>query len=156
MAIISTNNASVAALRDVTKEMLAAARSNLGDLLYRRARHVVSENERVLEAFGRMQAGDLETLGQLISLSHASQRDDFEISCDPVDQLVAIADACGGALGARQVGGGFGGCVLCLTTDEHLDAVQDEIIVEYTKASGAKPWVHVVAATDPAGPVVNS
>ena len=156
VAIISTNNASVAALRDVTKEMLAAARSDLGDLLYRRARHVVSENERVLEAFGRMQAGDLETLGQLISLSHASQRDDFEISCDPVDQLVAIADACGGALGARQVGGGFGGCVLCLTTDEHLDAVQDEIIVEYTKASGAKPWVHVVAATDPAGPVVNS
>jgi len=92
-------------------------------------------------------------LGQLVGQSHTSLRDDFEISCDPVDQLVAIADACAGTLGSRQIGGGFGGCVLCLTTDEHLDAAREQITVEYSRISGADPWMHVVAPSDPAGPV---
>ncbi len=109
---------------------------------------------RVLAAFDALQRGDLETLGQLISESHASQRDDFEISCGPVDTLVDIANSCPGALGSRQVGGGFGGCVLCLTTEEQLDAVLEQITVEYSQVSGANPWVHVVTASDPAGPVI--
>ena len=62
--------------------------------------------------------------------------------------------ACPGALGSRQIGGGFGGCVLCLTTDECLEEVREKIAGEYGLISGADPWVHVVEATDPAGPVV--
>jgi galactokinase len=154
VSVIARDNRGVTALRDVSIEMLEVAKLDLRDLLYRRARHIVTENQRVLAAFDALQKGDLETLGRLISASHASQRDDFEISCNPVDTLVNIADACPGALGSRQVGGGFGGCVLCLTTEEHLDAVLEQITVEYGQVSGANPWVHVVTASDPAGPVI--
>ncbi len=153
VAAIAGNGADVTALRDVSIEMLEAQMHELGDFLYRRARHVIKENRRVLNAFDALQAADLSALGELISESHASLRDDFEISCDPVDRLVAIADACPGALGSRQIGGGFGGCVLCLTTDEHLDAVRKRITFEYCRISGADPWVHVVEPSDPAGPI---
>ena len=153
VTILSRNNTGVNALRDVSIEMLNSSREELGDLLFRRAHHVVTENQRVLDAFDALQAEDLKTLGKLISQSHASLRDDFQISCGPVDQLVEIADACSGALGSRQIGGGFGGCVLCLTTDEHLDAVQKQITGEYGQVRGEDPWVHVVEPSDPAGPI---
>ncbi len=154
VAVISKSNADVSALRDVSPEMLEADKQGLGDILYRRARHIITENQRVLDAFDALQAANLEALGRLISQSHASLRDDFEISCGPVDQLVSIADTCEGVLGSRQIGGGFGGCVLCLTTDEHLDAVQRQVTAEYHQASGADPWVHVVEPSDPAGRVI--
>ena len=153
VSILSRENTDIKALRDVSIELLESGRQALGDVLFRRARHIVSENTRVLNAFDALQGSDLATLGQLISESHESLRDDFEISCDPVDRLVAIADACPGALGSRQIGGGFGGCVLCLSTDEHLDAVREQVTVEYGQISGEEPWVHVVEPTDPAGPV---
>jgi galactokinase len=153
VTILSSNNADVKALRDVSVEMLETNKHELGDLLFRRARHIVTENKRVLDAVAALQDSNLEVLGQLIGQSHVSLRDDFQISCGPVDQLVEIANACPGALGARQIGGGFGGCVLCLTTDEHLDAVREQITVAYSQISGADPWVHVVRPTDPAGPV---
>jgi galactokinase len=153
VSILARENAGVEALRDVSIEMLESSKLALGDVLFRRAHHIVSENTRVLRAFDALQRSDLATLGTLISKSHESLRDDFEISCDPVDRLVAIADVCPGTLGSRQIGGGFGGCVLCLTTDEHLDAVREQVTVEYSQFSGREPWVHVVEPTDPAGPV---
>jgi galactokinase len=151
--VLSSDNIGIGALRDVSIEMLESNKHELGDLLFRRARHIVTENQRVLDAFAALQAADLDALGELISQSHLSLRDDFEISCDPVDRLVEIADACPGTLGSRQIGGGFGGCVLCLTTDEHLDAAREQITVAYSQVSGADPWVHVVEPSDPAGPV---
>ncbi len=154
VSIIASAGHDVAALRDVSTEMLTAAKSDLGELLYRRACHVVSENQRVLQAFDALQSSDLEMLGQLISQSHASQRDDFEVSCEEVDQLVDIADSCPGTLGSRLIGGGFGGCVLCLTSEEHLDAVRERISAKYGGRSGATPWTHVVAASDPAGRII--
>ena len=134
--------------------MLEEHRDKLGDMLYRRARHVVTEIKRVLSSFDALRENDLATLGQLISASHLSLRNDFETSCEGVDRLVDISDACPGVLGSRQVGGGFGGCVLCLTTADKLDAVRERITVEFGQLSGADPWVHVVEATDPAGPVI--
>lgn len=153
VTILSSDNIGISALRDVSTEMLESNKHELGDLLFRRARHIVTENQRVLDAFTALQVADLGALGELISQSHVSLRDDFEISCDPVDQLVEIADACPGTLGSRQIGGGFGGCVLCLTTDEYLDAAREQITVEYSQLSGTDPWVHVVEPSDPAGPV---
>lgn len=155
VSILARNDTGVKALRDVSVAMLDSSRDALGELLFRRARHIVTENQRVLDAFDALQAANLESLGNLVSQSHASLRDDFQISCGPVDQLVEIADTCPGALGSRQIGGGFGGCVLCLTTDEHLDAVREQITVEYSRISGQNPWVHVVEPSDPAGPVPN-
>lgn len=151
--VLSSANSDVTALRDVSLAMLEKRKGDLGNVLYRRARHVVTEIKRVLDAFDALRINDLATLGHLINASHASLRDDFEVSCEAVDQLVEIANACPGVLGSRQIGGGFGGCVLCLTTAEHLEDVRERITVEYGRLSGADPWVHVVAATNPAGPV---
>ncbi len=153
VSILSAQNADVKALRDVSIEVLESSKQELGDLLFRRSRHVVTENKRVLDAFDALQGSDLRALGELISKSHVSQRDDFQVSCDPVDQLVDIADNCPGALGSRQIGGGFGGCVLCLTTDKQIDAVRKQVTVEYGKILGTEPWVHVVEPSNPAGPV---
>jgi galactokinase len=155
VSILSGNDPTITALRDVSTQMLVSSSGALGDRLYRRARHVVTENQRVLDAIDALRSQNLDALGKLISASHASLRDDFEISCGPVDQLVEIADACHGALGSRQIGGGFGGCVLCLTTDKHVNAVRDQITLKYGQISGAEPWVHVVSPSDPAGPVTD-
>jgi galactokinase len=143
----------VTALRDVSVQSLDKHCDKLGDVLYRRARHIVTENGRVHEAFDALAGNDLVGLGALVSQSHLSLRDDFEISCQAVDQLVEIANACRGSLGARQVGGGFGGCVLCLTTDDHLPHVQEQIRLDYGRVLGTEPWMHVVQATEPAGRV---
>ena len=151
--ILSSDNSEITALRDVSLAMLEKRRGGLGDVLYRRARHVVTEIQRVLDSFDALRKNDLATLGHLINASHASLRDDFEVSCEAVDQLVEISNACTGVLGSRQIGGGFGGCVLCLTTVKHLGAVREQITAEYGRLSGADPWVHLVTATDPADPV---
>ncbi len=155
VTILARSN-EIRALRDADMAMLNASRDALGNLLYRRARHVVTENQRVLDAFGALAENDLSLLGSLIRDSHASQRDDFEITCSAVDRLVEIADECDGVMGSRQVGGGFGGCVLCLTSDRHLSEVQDEIRDRYGRSSGSEPWMHVVSPTAPAGRVGKS
>jgi galactokinase len=96
-------------LRDVTN---VAQLDVLPDVLRRRARHVVTENARVLEAVARLGSGDLERLGELLNASHASLRDDFEVSVPLVDRLVSIAQADADVFGARMTGGGFGGAIV--------------------------------------------
>ncbi len=100
-------------LRDVTIAELDAAHASgdLNDLLYRRARHVVSENNRVIASVAAMQDGDFVALGAAMNASHASLRDDYSVSCEEVDNLVAVTAACPGVLGSRITGGGFGGCM---------------------------------------------
>ncbi len=105
---------SVRALRDVTVPRLLAARGQLDDETFRRARHVVTEDQRVLDTVEALRAGDQETVGSLMCASHRSMRDDFEISTPELDLAVEVAMA-GGALGARMTGGGFGGSVIALT-----------------------------------------
>ena len=104
----------VRALRDVTVPGLLAARAQLDDETFRRARHVVTEDQRVLDTVEALRAGDQETVGRLMYASHRSMRDDFEISTPELDLAVAVAMG-GGALGARMTGGGFGGSVIALT-----------------------------------------
>ncbi|MDJ0905728.1 MAG: galactokinase [Woeseiaceae bacterium] len=137
-------------LRDLGPEALEEHKSHLGDTLYRRCRHVVTENGRVQQAVAAMRDGDTAKLGALISASHASLRDDYEVSCKEVDELVVISDRCPGALGSRQVGGGFGGCVLVLVDAREAAAAAGRIASEYTRYAGATPWTHIVQATDPA------
>ncbi len=131
-------------------QMLESQKDLLGDVLYQRCRHVVSENQRVVDAFAAMQGGDSEKLGRLISDSHRSLRDDFEVSCNAVDQLVAIADASDGVLGSRMVGAGFGGCVLSLVKSDNAGEAARQIGREYTKVLGEEPWSHIVLAAAPA------
>ena len=148
--ILSQDAPKFAALRDLSMEMLEVQKDSLGDLLYRRCRHVVSEIQRVRDAFAALQTGDLDKLGKLISASHASLRDDYEVSCDEVDQLVEIADGSTGVLGSRVVGAGFGGCVLSLVEADNIDEAAHQIRQKYTDLTGDEPWMHTVQAAEPA------
>jgi galactokinase len=131
----------LAALRD------ADPRDVAGDP---RARHVVGENQRVLEAVAALRAGDLERLGELLLESHASLRDDFEVSTPELDLLVELLME-GGALGARLTGAGFGGCVVALVAFDRVDDVAARTAARYREATGRGPTAFVVHAVDGAG-----
>jgi galactokinase len=115
-----------AALRDVTSEALEAARGTLDAEAFRRARHVVHEDARVLAAVSALRARDFAALGKLVSASHASLRDDFEVSVPQLDVAAEAAERAG-ALGARLVGGGFGGSVLALLPSERVPDAEREV-----------------------------
>ena len=150
VAIIQERYSSVTSLRDVSPKQMHSVTEQLGDLLLRRCRHVVTEIDRVKTAFDALNSGDIETVGQLVSRSHSSLRDDFEVSCDEVESLVSIANACKGVLGSRMVGAGFGGCVLSIVQAEKIEAVRQQIAQEYRTNNGESPWMHTVASTMPA------
>jgi galactokinase len=124
----------VPALRDATEADL----DRLDGELRRRARHVVTENARVLAAVSALRAGRVADVGPLLSASHASMRDDFEITVPRVDLIAATAEAAG-ALGARMTGGGFGGCVLALVPTDEVDGVRAAITDGYGRAGYGEP-----------------
>ncbi len=126
----------VPALRDVTD--LDAALAQLPKLIGRRVRHIVTENARVLESVAALDAGDYVRLGELMTASHASMRDDYEITETSVDLAVVTACAAG-ALGARMTGGGFGGCVLALVHADQVDEVAAAVTTAFAGASLGEP-----------------
>lgn len=138
----------VAALRDATLDALEAARDRLGDVVYRRARHVVSENARVLEAAEAMRAGDAARLGALMDASHASLRDDFEVSSEALDTMAALARGAEGCHGARMTGAGFGGCAVALVEADAAPAFVRQVGQAYAEATGLTPALYVTPATD--------
>jgi galactokinase len=148
--ILAQDVPEVTALRDLSMDSLESRRGQLDDLLYRRCRHVVSEIQRVRDAFAALQTGDLDRLGNLISASHTSLRDDYDVSRDEVDQLVEIADGSSGVLGSRMVGAGFGGCVLSLVEADKIDEAAREVRQKYGELTGDEPWMHIVQAAPPA------
>jgi galactokinase len=152
VALLAGRIPQLGALRDLELAQLEDEEKTLDDRLYRRCRHIVSENQRVQDAYSALQRGDVARLGKLITASHVSLRDDYEISCAELDVLVEIMIACPGVYGARLVGGGFGGCALCLVDAPQLDPVIDEVRAKYAEMLGRPPWVHAVTAADPVGP----
>jgi galactokinase len=142
----------VAALRDVDAARLAAGAAGLDALVLRRARHVVTENQRTLDAAGALAAGDLRRLGALMAESHDSMRDDFEITVPAIDQLVEIAQqAIGPEGGARMTGGGFGGCIVALMPESKVPAVRAAIDARYRSPSGESATIYVTRASAGAG-----
>jgi galactokinase len=139
----------VRALRDVTVSELDDALARLDrPELRRRLRHVVTENQRVLDTVGLLRAGDIRAVGPLLTASHASMRDDFEITVAEVDTAVEAAlDA--GAYGARMTGGGFGGCVLALVRVRAAAAVADAVVSRFAERGFTAPTAFV--ATPSAG-----
>ena len=126
-------------LREATLEQLDANKAKLGDLCYRRARHVVGENLRVAEFAEAVAAGDWNAAGRAMRGSHASLRDDFEVSCAEVDTLVSLADTIPSAAavyGARMTGGGFGGCIVALVKSDSVEQVAHEMLDAYRDALG--------------------
>jgi galactokinase len=108
-------------LRDATLDQLLACESELAPQSFRRCRHIITENRRVLEARDAMLTGDPIALGSIMSAAHASERDDFECSIDEIDFLVETAIQSRGCYGARLTGGGFGGCTVNLVDAAHID-----------------------------------
>ena len=127
-------------LRDVTVAELSRI-APLPPLLARRARHVVTENARVLEARGALLTGDLPLLGRLFMASHDSLRDDYEVSIAEVDLLVELAAGRAGVFGARMTGGGFGGAVVIAAAAGSAGTVALEVTSEYRRRTGREPQI---------------
>jgi len=126
----------VASLREATSQALEEHRSRLDEVLYRRARHVIGEIERTRRAAEALAAGRWEEVGQLMFASHASLRDDFEVSCLELDLLVRHAKRLGsgrGLVGSRMTGGGFGGCTVSLVKTSSADELAQEICGAYAR-----------------------
>jgi galactokinase len=134
----------VPSLRDATLEMLARTNSSLESILQRRARHVIGENDRTTAAAKGLAAGQWEQVGQLMYASHASLRDDYEVSCEELDLLVELAQQHGGGgavIGSRMTGGGFGGCTVSLVRKDHLERLAAAIDSDYRRLTGIAPSI---------------
>ena len=142
----------VKALRDVSPEQFHAHENELkaeSELAYKRAKHVVYEDQRVLDAVQALKANDMVKLGQLMGESHDSMRDDFEITIPEIDYLVELAQvAIGKNGGARMTGGGFGGCIVCLVPNEKVEVLRQLIGDNYEKQTGIKETFYLCTASD--------
>ncbi len=136
----------VRALRDADGAMLESAKPRLSEVAYRRARHVIAENARVLQSVEALRRGDAATFGALMDASHASLRDDYEVSCRELDALVEIARRQTGCLGARMTGAGFGGCTVNLVEAGAADAFVHALREGYRAATGLDAEIYVCDA----------
>jgi galactokinase len=141
----------VLALRDVTPKQLETHRSELPEIVYRRCRHVTTENQRVLDAAGALRSGNLEQFGQLMYESHRSLRDDYEVSCRELDLLVEIASQYKGVYGSRMTGGGFGGCTITMVESSEAKGFQEKLSTGYQEATNITPAIYVCSAAQGAG-----
>lgn len=142
----------VKALRDVTLEQFNQKSHELDPLLRKRARHVITENYRTLDAAQALSQHDMQRMGRLMAESHASMRDDFEITVSEIDTLVAmVKEVIGERGGVRMTGGGFGGCVVALVPHDLVASVQAVVDANYEAQTGLKAAIYVCQAMDGAG-----
>jgi galactokinase len=149
--VLREEHPQISSLRDITLRDLDACRDRLGELLFRRARHVVSENERVQAAAAALERVDLDALGSLMAASHRSLRDDYEVSCPELDAMVEIAQDIPGVFGTRMTGGGFGGCTITLIDETEVERLLQRLPLEYAARTGRRPDVYVTDSADGAG-----
>jgi len=123
-------------LRDASFDQLSAVESLMSEDAFYRARHVIMENDRTKQAIDALRSRDYARLGQLLTFSHVSLKNDFEVSCEELDCLVDIALELPGVAGARMTGGGFGGCTLTLVSSSEASKVEEAIIAEYREQTG--------------------
>lgn len=138
----------VTALRDVTFAQLEQFGRDLPEVIFRRCRHVVTENARVLAAADALEKGELERFGRLMAESHASLRDDYEVSSRELDLMVELATKVEGVYGARMTGGGFGGCTINLVDVDHVETFTRAVAAGYEQATGLKPEIYVCEASN--------
>ena len=142
----------VAALRDVTIEMFNERAHELDDVVAKRARHVITENDRTLAAAEALRTQNLALMGELMAASHASMRDDFEITCFEIDALVDIVkEVIGNQGGVRMTGGGFGGCIVAIMPPALVDAVKAAVEEKYQAQTNLKESIYVCQAKQGAG-----
>jgi len=139
---------SIHALRDVTPDDLERLKEHLTEVAYRRTRHVVGDNARVLRAAEALRAGDVVTVGALMKACHVSLREDYEVSAPELDTLAEAAWEVEGCYGARLTGAGFGGCVVALVTADEVPGFEAHVSATYEAAFGRKPDIYVCRSTD--------
>jgi galactokinase len=137
----------IIALRDVTLPQLERHRALLSDVVYRRCRHIITENDRVQAFAAALETKNVSALASLMAESHRSMRDDYEISCPELDIMVALAEHYPGVHGARMTGGGFGGCTINLVAANHTQNFQRHMAAEYFAATGRRPDIYICQAS---------
>jgi len=120
-------------------------------LVRKRCRHVITENNRVLQSVAALDAGDMTTFGRLLKEAHASARDDYEISTPEIETLVHLANEVQGTVGARLTGAGWGGCIVAVVPQKEVEAFQDKIIEGYRQETGLSAQVFVCRSAAGAG-----
>jgi len=150
-AFFAKRRPEVKALRDVSPEELLEAEGKLDGTVFRRARHVVTENARTLKAVEALENGDMEAFGELMNASHESLRTDYEVSCAELDVMVEEALRIPGVLGSRMTGAGFGGCTVSLVRSDAVERFVAQVPERYAARTGLKPEVYVFRAVDGAG-----
>jgi galactokinase len=153
VAMFRSQHPSIRALRDVTPAQVEEARFALPDEVYRRCRHVVSENARTTSAAALLTQRRYEEAGKLLVESHASLRDDYEVSIPELDFLAEEAVKVRGVYGARMTGGGFGGCIVALMQPQFVDGMIERVSKAYSQKFGIAPATYVTTATAGAGVV---
>jgi galactokinase len=136
----------IRALRDITQEQFARYGPQLPDILRRRAGYVIAEDARVMETVALLERGAIEQVGPLLWQSHTGLRDEYEVSCLELDTLVEIARQVSGVLGARMLGGGFGGCTINLVRNEVVEVLQQAVDVQYPARTGLRASFDVCRA----------
>ena len=143
----------IKALRDVSVNAFERHAGELPANVHKRCRHVVGENQRVLDYIAALEQDDAGKVGALMNASHCSLRDDYEVSCAELDAIVEAAWAAPGVVGARMTGGGFGGCAVALVEQAHSDAFVARVAPAYEKTTGLKPNLYICQAKAGAGVV---
>ncbi len=146
LAILRERFPALRSLRDTTMVQLNAVREAMDPVIYRRCHHVIAENTRVIEATAALEADDRVTFGRLMDESHASLRDDYEVSSRELDAMVTLARSSPGVYGARMTGGGFGGCAIALAQANHVAAIVERVRDGYTGLTGVTPDVFATSA----------
>ncbi len=147
VAVLKVANPQIKALRDATMPQVQAAAGKMSDVVFRRCRHVVSENTRTQQAAAKLSDRMYEDVGELMQASHASLRDDYEVSCSELDFLVAESMKIKGVYGARMTGGGFGGCIVALSQPRAVAPLAEHLMKTYTAQFGRQPNTFVTTAT---------
>jgi galactokinase len=141
----------IKALRDVTSQQLEKYGHVLPAVVRQRARHVVSENERVITGASALRNGDIGEFGRLMNASHASLRDDYAVSIPEMDSLVASAQRVSGCYGSRLTGAGFGGCTVSLVDVDAVERFRHEVAANYLASTGRSATIYVTQASDGVG-----
>jgi galactokinase len=135
------------ALRDVSLQQLINAQAELPEALFKRAHHVITENTRTLDALTALNAQDMPTLSRLMAESHASLKNDFEVTTTELDTLVELlSTVLGDSGGARMTGGGFGGCVVALMPQGLVDKAEAVVLNRYQEKTGIAPSIYICTA----------
>ena len=149
--ILSASLPGIKALRDVTSQQLQQHSQALPSIVLQRARHVISENERVLSGVAALRAGNVAEFGRLMNASHASMRDDYNVSIPEMDALVASAQRVSGCYGSRLTGAGFGGGTVSLVENGAVEHFRHEVAAAYLAATGRSASIYVTHAADGVG-----